>query len=119
MKCPRRSESPVPAFMAGEEDGFSSKDGTCTYCGSMNEVEFMVRARDGVDELIPTDKDYKVYVQEVGPNPAYPQQRKFYFQHLDEAQQREFVDLLNARKLKIGHPGHFYTRPFFVVVGTR
>ena len=39
---------------------------------------------------------------------------KFYFQHLSDEQQQRFIDLLNARKLNIGIPGHFYQPPFFV-----
>lgn len=39
---------------------------------------------------------------------------KFYFQHLDEAQQGRFIELLNAKKLHIGMPGHFYRVPFFI-----
>jgi hypothetical protein len=42
---------------------------------------------------------------------------KFYFQHLDEAQKREFVDLINARAVAIGYPGRFYVPPFFVAYG--
>ncbi len=41
-------------------------------------------------------------------------QEKFYFQHFSEAQCREFVALLNAKKLVIGFPGHFYRKPFFI-----
>ena len=46
---------------------------------------------------------------------------KFYFQHLSEAQGREFVDLYNSRQMKVGYPGHFYQPPFFMqsVPGTR
>lgn len=48
--------------------------------------------------------------------PDYPTAHlKFYFQHLDEAGARKFVDLLNAKKLNIGYPGHFYVRPYFCV----
>lgn len=39
---------------------------------------------------------------------------KFYFQHLDEAQMQRFIDMLNGKKLNIGMPGYFYTRPFFI-----
>ncbi len=43
------------------------------------------------------------------------QHGKFYFPHLDEAQKRQFVELLNAKRLTIGSPGHFYRLPFFAV----
>lgn len=39
---------------------------------------------------------------------------KFYFQHLSAEQQQRFIDLLNAKKINIGMPGHFYVRPFFI-----
>lgn len=39
---------------------------------------------------------------------------KFYFQHMSKEGRQRFVALLNAKKLKIGYPGHFYVLPFFV-----
>jgi len=44
---------------------------------------------------------------------------KFYFQHLSEEQQHEFIDLLNAKALTIGYPGRFYRLPFFIQVGSK
>ena len=82
----------------------SNPDGTCQYCGSLLPVEFMHRARLGT-ELEPTDKNYKVYLGDG---------RKFYFQHLDEAQREEFFQLFKTKKLTIGYPGHFYVLPFFI-----
>lgn len=41
---------------------------------------------------------------------------KFYFQHLSQAQQHEFIDLLNAKRLKLDRPGFFYRLPFFIKV---
>jgi hypothetical protein len=40
---------------------------------------------------------------------------KFYFQHLDVEERKRFVELLNAKKIKIGYPGYFYQLPFFCV----
>ena len=40
-------------------------------------------------------------------------QGKFYFQHLSPEQRRMFIELYNAKKMKVGYPGHFYSRPFF------
>lgn len=74
--------------------------------------------------LGPTDKNYKAYLGE----PIEPHKildtieidsrdvAKFYYQHLSEDQKREFVDLLNAKKIKIGYPGYLYSRPFFIEV---
>jgi hypothetical protein len=38
---------------------------------------------------------------------------KFYFQHLNEDERKRFIELLNAKALKIGDPGYFYRLPFF------
>jgi hypothetical protein len=38
---------------------------------------------------------------------------KFYFQHLDDAAQSRFLELVNAKRVKIGVPGYFYVMPFF------
>lgn len=102
MKCPRRAENPGPWKFLPEEDSWD-RDNTCSYCGSINPDEFMRLAEAGT-ELGPTDKSYKVYMPT----------GKFYFQHLSEEQCRKFVDLLNEKKLVIGYPGHFYSKPFFV-----
>lgn len=87
---------------AREDD--SDPNGNCSYCGSLLPDEFMHRARLGT-ELEPTDKNYKVYLGDG---------RKFYFQHLSEAQKQEFFQLFSAKKLTVGHPGHFYVLPFFI-----
>lgn len=42
---------------------------------------------------------------------------KFYFQHLSVDERKRFIELLNAQKLNIGVPGHFYRLPFFVSKG--
>jgi hypothetical protein len=39
---------------------------------------------------------------------------KFYYQHLSEEQRDAFVDLLNAKTVNVGYPGHFYVLPFFI-----
>ena len=107
--CPRRDEGgPGPSLFPEGDDW---KAGRCTYCGSMAPDKFMRLAGEGV-ELTPTDKNYKVYVK-APDNPN----AKFYFQHLDEAQRRAFVELLNAKTLNLAYPGRFYVLPFFVVRG--
>lgn len=40
---------------------------------------------------------------------------KFYFQHLSDDQQGEFIELHNAKQMKIGTPGGFYVTPYFAV----
>ena len=103
--CPRRNETPGP-FNLPEFD-FWRHDETCSYCGSMSQELFMLNVEAG-KELGPTDKNYKVYVEPRG---------KFYFQHLDKAQRMRFVEMLNKKDVTIGHPGHFYVKPFFISYG--
>ncbi len=73
----------------------------CSFCGSLHPDDFMHAARDGV-EVGPTDKSYKVYVDQAHGG------SKFYFQHLSPEQRQEFIQLLNDGTLNIGYPGHFY-----------
>ncbi|MGW2692350.1 hypothetical protein ACWC3Y_10870 [Streptomyces sp. NPDC001296] len=47
------------------------------------------------------------------PHYSHGPEAKFYFQHLSEQQQDEFIELHNARRMRIGYPGHFYQPPFF------
>lgn len=84
------------------------KSRSCNYCGSMHPGDLFEAIEQGV-EIIPTDKNYKIYVGESGG-------RKFYFQHFDEEQGKKFIELYNARKIKIGYPGYFYVTPFFCTV---
>jgi hypothetical protein len=107
FSCPRR-------FMPGEDQWRDHAHNTqggkhsCGYCGSVHPDEFMQAVRDGV-EVIPTDKNYKAYLQ--GPQFSHA---KFYYQHLSEAQKDEFLRLLNAKAVKVGVPGFFYTLPYFL-----
>lgn len=48
----------------------------------------------------------------VDPRPAQAH-GKFYFQHLDTEQRKRFIELLNAKAIKLGMPGHFYVAPYF------
>ncbi len=115
-------------------------DGCCWTCGSLDPDEFMRRLESGDVKLVPTDKDYKVYVRNDGGQPfrqTYGEnytekaacgheeknhrwvcrevlETKFYFDHLNHEQMVRFVDLMNEKKLKIGYPGHFYRRPYFI-----
>ena len=38
---------------------------------------------------------------------------KFYFQHLSDEERTRFIDLVNAKTMKLAHPGYFYVLPFF------
>lgn len=109
--CPRRAELGNPSvFNLPTDDAWREENlkRTCSYCGSLHPDEFMARAEAG-EELVPTDKDYKVYVGAA--------RDKFYFQHLSTEQKQRFVDLLNSKRFTIGYPGSFYALPFFIKRG--
>lgn len=135
LPCPRRAES-AHSFSAPESDHWR-EDGACSYCGSLSPEILFARLEKGDVEIIPTDKSYKIYVRNAGGEPFKQTYRtdskpfagwdspehdwvtrdvsetKFYFQHVDAAAQQRFIDLYNAKKMKIGFPGYFYTTPFF------
>lgn len=114
-------------------------DGTCSFCGSLDPAILFERIEAGTCQLGPTDKNYKVYVENHGGAPFKQTFRtcsprecaagpdacthwttretnhaKFYFEHLSRAERERFVQLLNEKKLQIGYPGYFYRLPFFV-----
>lgn len=110
FECPRQKESSVfPPYP--EHISFFRSDNTCSFCGSMGEEEFFLAVEAG-QQIVPTDKSYKVYVGGSGRG-------KFYFQHLSEAGRQRFVHLLNNGTMKLGFPGHFYVAPFFVKFGPK
>jgi len=135
MTCPRRVH---PG--SGGRDYWRS-DGTCSYCGSLDPDSFMARLEAGDVTLTPTDKPYKVYVENRG-GPGFKRNHrdcppdspctgpddcthwrtrevgrvKFYFQHLRVHQMQRFIELNNAGRLHIEYPGHFYVLPFFCKV---
>lgn len=113
--CPRRVEVPLHiSESAGETDEFQGGHGLigqvrgCSFCGSMDPVEFLQKVREGYI-VGPTDKNYKAYLDA----PDGGTVGKFYFQHLSNEQRDEFVTLHNDKTMKIGYPGHFYVRPYF------
>lgn len=109
--CGRRRDDgagPGSPFWKNQLD-YWCPGGTCSYCGSFSEDEFMAELESGELTLSPTDKGYKAYA-----NSSKRSYQKFYFQHLTEAQQGRFIELLNEGKVKFGEPGHFYVLPFFV-----
>jgi len=112
MRCPRRDEYP-DAYPPDGPDRYAPGHGLvtqargCTYCGSMDPDDFMDAVRAGAT-LGPTDKSYKVYID------ATACHGKFYFQHLGEAQRREFFELFRDGRLTVGYPGRFYVLPFFI-----
>jgi hypothetical protein len=61
--CPRRRENPIANQIVPGFDTWDARDGyrCCSYCGSMHPEDVFMAIADGV-ELIPTDKNYKLYV---------------------------------------------------------
>lgn len=108
--CPRREEIDTSIFKMSVRDTWDDRNGylACSHCGSLHPDPFMEAASKGV-RLGPTDKNYKVYVDGFGSG-------KFYFQHLSDEQRREFVRLLNEKKVAFSHPGRFLVLPFFIQV---
>jgi len=136
--CPRRMHDFGPWDRKPFQDEWRDDD-TCSFCGSLNPVTLMRRLEAGDVALTPTDKTYKLYVENQG-GAQFKQtyrtdhdqsgdqtkwewttrevsQAKFYFQHLDEGQMARFVELFNQRKLKLKYPGYFYATPYFMSLG--
>lgn len=120
ITCPRRIENGMDVTSAlrgsgpnldtyGNRGGLIHQRRACSYCGSLPPDDFMEAVRAGA-ELGPTDKNYKVYIHSA----EQKMESKFYFQHLSAEQQREFIQLLNDRVVKIGYPGYFPNLPFFI-----
>lgn len=105
MKCPRRRDNPGP-FNYGDTDEWR-RDHTCSYCGSLHPDLVMWLVAGGV-EVVPTDKDYKIYLRGVKVDGI----AKFYFQHFSDEQRREFVALLNQGTMTVVGGG-FYVLPYF------
>lgn len=99
--CPRRINENGP-WEKTENIDMWDKDNKCTFCGSLHPKKFLESIKKGV-KLTPTDKTYKCYLLS----------DKFYFQHFNDEQQSEFINLLNEEKLSMGFPGFFYVTPFF------
>ncbi len=123
------------------------RDDTCNYCGSLMPDLLMERLEAGDVTIDPTDKTYKIYVLNDGGRPFRHASRidkpskpgevmkdpadqshwvwevkedhfaKFYFQHLSDEQKNQFISLHNEKRLRLNHPGHFYTKPYFVQKG--
>lgn len=142
--CPRRIENfnreegqdtwRTGTSLAGHTDDARLR--SCSYCGSVHPDDFMAKVREGWF-VVPTDKNYKAYVgepiepQEIGDPEVNALKKargeapmtidhrdvgKFYYQHLSAEQRHEFIELYNAKTMKLGEPGRFYVRPFFATV---
>lgn len=119
--CPRRMKDVGPWDRREGIDRWSNRHGivgsrerACTFCGSLPPDRFLELVEQGY-VVGPTDKTYKAYLHAPGDGPEGGSMvGKFYFQHFTADQQQQFVDLLNAKRVAIGYPGHFYVPPFFV-----
>lgn len=105
MTCPRRMKDSGPWEHKENLDEWTFVK-TCTFCGSLHPAEFLWRVEAG-EPVVPTDKNYKAYLND---DPW----AKFYYQHLSKEQRLRFIELYNNKTMKIGMPGYFYVRPFFI-----
>lgn len=116
--CGRRREMGLntPGRSRLPETDHYRADGACSFCGSVSQEAFLAFVEAG-GVVGPTDKGYKAYLHgtEAVPAPG----TKFYFQHLDEAGRQSFIELHNSRRMRIGVPGYFYTRPYFCTVESK
>ena len=104
--CPRRMREVGPWEKKPFQDWWRL-DETCSFCGGLLPEVFFHRVRLG-DLVLPTDKSYKAYLVSAG------RQRKVYFQHFSSDDQALFLRLLTSATMRLGAPGHFYVRPFFL-----
>lgn len=131
--CPRAVDDGRSMFRF---ENRPAEDKTCDYCGSMMGDDFMARLEAGDILLGVTTKTYKVYVRNNGGAPflgshrvdeahtadqsqwkwttVEREQSKFYFQHLTGDQQKRFVELLNANRIKFDGGYRFNPLPYFV-----
>jgi hypothetical protein len=84
---------------------FWRKENTCSHCGGMRPSIALKAIREGA-EVVPTDKNYKIYVEGVNL-PGCPA-NKCYLNHFSESQAVEFVLLWHNKKMNIAYPGSFY-----------
>lgn len=116
--CPRRKETSNQALRSdtwvvmddpAHPGAINNGMPACSFCGSLN-PEFLLEKIKELWTVGPTDKNYKIYL--TGPA---GESGKFYFMHLSEEQIIEFTDLYNTRRMLVGHPGVFYSKPYFWV----
>lgn len=123
---------------ANRADEWDERDQTCNFCGSLHPDVLIQRIREGNVKIIPTDKNYKIYVKNVGGEKfirAYRidnsmstnrstwkwkidnvDETKFYFEHLSLDQRKEFIELYNNKKIFLDFPHYFYVMPFFMTL---
>lgn len=132
QSCPRRMHEMGPWSRDEGQDTWSEaprRPGEvvpfCSFCGSLHPGKFLELVAQGWT-VEPTDKNYKAYLSQsasmrdqAAPGQALPsadayRRSKFYYQHLSDAQQQQFVDLYNRGSMRLAVPGHFYVLPFFM-----
>lgn len=82
-------------------------DDTCEYCGGLNPATILRLIEEDKCSIIPTDKNYKIYVK------TAEREYKAYFYDFTQEQRDKFIELYNSRKMKLEYPGDFYVLPFF------
>jgi hypothetical protein len=129
--CPRRMREAGPWEKVEGRDSWTESPRqwdevvpACSFCGSLHPGKFLELVARGW-AVGPTDKNYKAYLNQIPQNGDEPnqsasrryRQAKFYYQHLSDSQQVQFIDLYNRGGMILGHPGRFYVPPFFMRLG--
>ena len=109
--CPRMEEFPSPPFKRPSESEWR-ENGTCNYCGSMSPEQVFESIEKGAT-VIPTDKDYKIYIEGVN-FPGLTGMCKFYFQHFSRENKIKFIRLVSEGSVKFPSSGGFVVLPFFM-----
>jgi hypothetical protein len=86
------------------------EEAACSYCGSIS-PERLLEILDGGGTVVPTDKNYKLYVRGL-PGRDEHSHIKFYTHHflLDTERAVEFRRRVLDHEVKIGYPGYFYSK---------
>ena len=108
--CPRMPPPGSP-FNLPTESKWRADD-TCSFCGGLNPDKVLDLLGDGSARMVPTDKNYKLYLwSRTLPN----DQRKTYFYHFTDEQKTRFVEMVNdGRAQFIRDCSGFYVLPYFM-----
>lgn len=90
--------------------------GKIEICGSDSGPAFDAQGKPTRDDLTAEERVDGRYRRDISAHAPPTLQMKFYFQHLSDDERKKFVELLNAKKVKLGYPGRFYAMPYFMSV---
>jgi hypothetical protein len=94
--CPQRPTNPVFTAASFKYEN-RPDDGTCDFCGSLDPDILMARLEAGDVILVPTDKNYKVYVRNKGGAPFRQSYRT------DKMEDRVKAAAVNVKCMRCAH----------------